>query len=111
MMSPQMVGSMVFQFLPILAQRAHRKQEKLNKLGPQMREALLALLHSVSAHLDLVEEARAVKPLLEEFITGADVSRLGDFVAALFKALATSKDRHAVSEAITGVAQSFLRAC
>lgn len=108
MMSCKMVGSMMLQFLPILSQRAHRKQEKLNKLGPQKREALLALLHSVSAHLELVEEARPVKPLLEEFITGADVSRLGDFVAALFKALATSKDRHAVSEAITGVAPELL---
>lgn len=98
----------MLQFLPILSQRAHRKQEKLNKLGPQKREPLLGLLHSVSAHLDLVEEAKPVKPLLEEFIRGSDVSRFGDFVAALFKALSSSKDRHAVSEAIIGVAPDLL---
>lgn len=103
MMTSKMVGSMMLQFLPILSQRAHRKQEKLNKLGHQKREALLALLHSVSAHLDLVEEAKPIKPILEDFITGKDVYRLGDFVAALFKALSASKDRRAVSEAITGV--------
>jgi len=103
-----MVGSMVFQFLPILAQRAHRKQEKLNKLGPQMRDALLPLLHSVSAHLDLIEEAKPVKPLLEEFIEGKDVTRLGDFVAALFKGISTCKDKQKVSEAITGVAPDLL---
>lgn len=108
MMSSKMVSSMLLQFLPILAQRAHRKQEKLNKLGPQMREALLPLLHSVSAHLDLVEDARGLRPLLEEFITGSDSSRLGDFVAALFKALSTCKDRHAVAEAITAVAPELL---
>lgn len=108
MMSCKMVGSMLLQFLPILAQRTHRKQEKLNKLGPQMREALLSLLHSVSAHLDLIEEAHSVKPMLEEFITGTVVSRLGDCVAALFKALSTCKDRHAVSEAIVGVAPELL---
>merc|ERR1719498_1466743 len=98
----------MLQFLPILAQRAHRKQEKLNKLGPQMREGLLPLLHSVSARMDLVQDAKAVKPLLEEFISGSDTTKFGDFVAQLFKALSVCKDRHAVSEAITGVAPDLL---
>lgn len=108
MMSSKMVGSMMLQFLPILAQRAHRKQEKLNRLGPQKREELLSLLRSVSSQLGLVKETEPAKPLLEAFIDGTDVSRLGDFVALLFKALSTSKDRDAVAKAITGVTPELL---
>jgi len=58
--------------------------------------------------LDLIEEAKPVKPLLEEFIEGKDVTRLGDFVAALFKGISTCKDKQKVSEAITGVAPDLL---
>jgi len=42
-------------------------------------------------------------------ISGIATTRLGDFVAGLFKALSTCKDRHAVSEAITGVAPDLLQ--
>lgn len=107
MMTSKMVASMMLQFLPILAQRAHRKQEKLNKVGAQKLEVLRPLLLNISAHLDLVEEARLLKPMLEEFLSGADVCRFGDFVAALFKALTTCKNRQAVSEAIQGVADDL----
>lgn len=107
-MSAKMVGSMMLQFLPILAQRAHRKQEKLNRLGPSKREELLPLLRCVSAYIERVPEAAPLKSQLEDFISGRDVTKLGDFLALLFKTLAMSKDRHGVAEAINGVAEQLL---
>jgi len=107
-MSAKMVGSMMLQFLPILAQRAHRKQEKLNRLGPSKREELLPLLRCVSAYIERVPEAAPLKSQLEDFISGRDVTKLGDFLAVLFKTLAMSKDRHGVAEAINGVAEQLL---
>lgn len=107
-MSAKMVGSMMLQFLPILAQRAHRKQEKLNRLGPSKREELLPLLRCVSVYIERVAEAAPLKAQVEDFISGRDVTKLGDFLAALFKTLAMSKDRHGVAEAINGVAEGEL---
>jgi hypothetical protein len=104
-----MISSLVLQFLPILAQRAHRKQEKMNRIGGQHREMVLPLLKIALAGADTVSELQVgVKPLLEEFISGADDSKLGDCIAALLKALANAPDRESVAALIRGAGTELL---
>jgi len=92
-----MISSLVLQFLPILAQRAHRKQEKINRIGGQHREMVLPLLKKMLAGADTIPELEPVKPLLEGFIFGPDDSKLGDGAAALLKALANAPSREPVA--------------
>lgn len=104
LMSTNMVGSMLLQFLPILAQRVHRKQEKLNHVGFTKRETLLPLLRRLSELIDMVEEAKSTKPMLEGFLSGASAYAFGDILALVLKTLAACKNRRAVSEAILAFA-------
>merc|ERR1719174_3393644 len=103
-----MVGSMMLQFLPILAQRAHRKQEKLNRIGPQRHEALLDVLRSISGHIECIEECANLKESLEDYCTGKDTSKLGDFVAQASKALSTCKNEQARAQVIEGIAPTLM---
>jgi len=107
-LSASMVASLMLQFLPILAQRAHRKQEKLNRVGEQQRELLLPMLHRMSVQLESIKEASSVKPHLDAFISGAETTKLGDSIASLFKIFATLESKAEVAQLIKGVSEELL---
>lgn len=107
-MSASMVASLMLQFLPILAQRAHRKQEKLNRVGAQSREMLLPVLHRVLLQLDAIEGADSVKSALNGYLSGQDCGKLGDCVSALLKLLAAQGPTAAVAQLLKGVGEEML---
>mmetsp|Transcript_159482 Transcript_159482/g.511740 ORF Transcript_159482/g.511740 Transcript_159482/m.511740 type:complete len:471 (-) Transcript_159482:239-1651(-) len=107
-LSAAMIASIMLQFLPILAQRAHRKQEKLNRIGAQYREMLLPLLHRVLLHLDELEEGQSVKPGVEAFVSGKDASKLGDCIGSLLKVLAASQRRAVVAQLLKSASEELM---
>lgn len=107
-LSSRMISSLVLQFLPILAQRAHRKQEKINRIGGQHRDMVLPLLKKALAGAGTIPELEPVKPLLEGFIFGPDDSKLGDCAAALLKALANAPSREPVAALVRGAGAELL---
>lgn len=107
-MSANMVGSLTLQFLPIIAQRAHRKQEKLNRVGAQHRELLLPTLHRVLVQLDSFAEAESVKAPLEAFVSGRDTGKLGDGLSSLLKMLTAQSGRAEVAALVKGASEELL---
>merc|ERR1711920_493584 len=96
-LSAPMVASLMLQFLTIMAQRAHRKQEKLNRMCALQREALLPLLHRVASHLDAVPGTEAAKVGLEDFVSGRETGKLGDTIASVLKVLVSVEPKTAVA--------------
>lgn len=108
MMNASMIASMMLQFLPILAQRAHRKQEKLNRIGGEYREMLLPTLHSVFRHLHDIDGAGAFHSSLEAFICGSDTTKLGDTLAVMLKVLSTAHPRVAVARLLKSAGEELV---
>jgi len=92
-LTPQSLANLVLQFLPILARRALRKQEKLNHIGNQWRGDLLPFLQSVDKQLDVLPELRALRPGLEAYFAGLETGRLGDFLTELLNVLVAASQR------------------
>mmetsp|Transcript_18339 Transcript_18339/g.52418 ORF Transcript_18339/g.52418 Transcript_18339/m.52418 type:complete len:446 (-) Transcript_18339:262-1599(-) len=107
-LSANMVGSLAFQYLPILSQRLQRKQEKINYVGAVHREALLPTLHRIIVHLEGIEEAAPVKASLEAFVSGSDTSKLGDALSALLKMMVASTNRKAIVSLIKGASEELV---
>jgi len=107
-MSAPMIASLTFQFLPIMAQRAHRKQEKLNRVGTQHRELILPLLRRIAGQLDTVPGTEVVKKDLEAFIAGRQTGKLGDCISALLKVLVVAEPKEAVAHLLKDASEELL---
>jgi len=102
------VAGLALQFLPILAQRAHRKQEKLNRQGVELRPTILPVLRRLREHLQQVEH---LVPLFDAFINGEDAEHLGDLLVAALKVLKDWVDSGStvqVGEALVAVAEELV---
>jgi len=107
-MSAPMIASLTFQFLPIMAQRAHRKQEKLNRVGTQQRELILPLLRRIAGQLNAVPGTEVVKGDLEAFISGKQTGKLGDCISALLKVLVAAEPKTAVAHLLKDASEELL---
>lgn len=109
-LTPKALASLALQFLPILAQRAHRKQEKFNRMAckPWMRELLLPLLQGIVNQLDQIPEAVSLKPALQAYISGSDTTHFGDLLAQLLRILASSDSQNAIASVLLTVAEELL---
>mmetsp|Transcript_19885 Transcript_19885/g.46247 ORF Transcript_19885/g.46247 Transcript_19885/m.46247 type:complete len:667 (-) Transcript_19885:243-2243(-) len=107
-LSPSAIASLAYQFLPILAQRAHRKQETLNRRGPELHASILPVLTCIAEQIDKVPEAVSLGPQLQSYIAKEDVDHLGDFAAQYLKALASSESKTAVAEVIRSIAETLV---
>lgn len=103
-----MIASLTFQFLPIMAQRAHRKQEKLNRVGTQQRELILPLLRRIAGQLDAVPGTEVVKGDLEAFISGKQAGKLGDCISALLKVLVAAEPKASVAQLLKDASEELL---
>lgn len=87
MLSAPMVASLALQFLPILLQRATKKQERLNHFGIWQRTVLLPLLSRLLAALDGHNGVDTARFLLHAFVSGRDTATLGDGCQTLLHTL------------------------
>eukprot|EP00931_Biecheleriopsis_adriatica_P057777 TRINITY_DN3429_c0_g1_i1.p1 TRINITY_DN3429_c0_g1~~TRINITY_DN3429_c0_g1_i1.p1 ORF type:complete len:509 (-),score=103.45 TRINITY_DN3429_c0_g1_i1:25-1488(-) len=109
-LSPAVVASLALQFLPILAQRVQRKQEKINRKGANMRKEkpLVNLLQAVCEQIRRIPEAEPVRPALKAYIAGSDTAHLGDTLADLLRRLAACKSRAPLATALLAVGAEML---
>merc|ERR1719223_1690503 len=107
-MTSAMIASLMLQFLPRVAQRACRKQEKINRMGAQHREILLPCLHRVLIQMETVEGLRAARAGVEAFVTGKDTACLGDTLSLLAKGLMTMESKSAVAGFMKAVSEELL---
>jgi len=105
-----MVASLVLQFLPLLAQRAQRKRESLNRYAVKWgeRRPFIELLQILAQKLEPIPEAQTLMPALNAFISGTDTAHLGDLVANLLRALANTEAKRAVAQAVLAVSKELL---
>jgi hypothetical protein len=108
------VASLALQFLPILSQRAQRKQDKMNIHGGSWREKLgiERVLQRVVDELGRVPEAAGPRAELRAYVEGRKAARLGDALCPVLKVLAAAVERPGaakarVAQALTGVADEL----
>lgn len=100
-MTVNMLASLTLQFLPIIAQRAHRKQEKLNRVGPQYREVVTPLLQLILVQVDKkLLGFGDIKVKMETFISGADTSKLGDCLSHFLRELVNIESKTVVASVV-----------
>ena len=108
-LSAGVLAALLCQFLPILAQRVSRKQEKINRKGAKLRKGpVLQLLRSLCEQLEAIPNTPACEAL-SGYISGTDTGRLGDGLAELLRCLAACKSRTRLATALVAVADEALR--
>ena len=104
------LASLALQFLPILAQRVSRKQEKINRKGPKLRKGpILQLLRRLCEQLKSIPDSQRACEALQGYIGGTDTGHLGDGLAELLKVLAACKSRILLASALVAVADEVLQ--
>jgi hypothetical protein len=94
-------SAMVFHMLPFFSGMAQSEwaRSALNTAG--VDQHFLKFCREVQENLDLVPEARPLRPRLEAYINGSDPDHFGDLVADLLQAWATSESPDAVRCAVS----------
>ena len=103
-LSAGVLASLALQFLPILAQRVSRKQEKINRKGVKLRRGpILQLLRSFCEQLETIPDSQHACEALHAYVVGNDTGHLGDGLAELLKCLAACKSRTRLAKALMAV--------
>jgi len=107
-LSAPMMASLMLQFLPVMAQRAQRKKDKLNRMGSLKRDMLLPLLHRITLHLDTIPGAEAVKTELEAFVSGQHIENFGDCISSLLRLLVSTEPKATVACLLKNISEDVL---
>eukprot|EP00440_Ansanella_granifera_P040618 gb/GFBE01044053.1/.p1 GENE.gb/GFBE01044053.1/~~gb/GFBE01044053.1/.p1 ORF type:complete len:251 (+),score=71.32 gb/GFBE01044053.1/:1-753(+) len=101
--APNPMAALAVQFLPFwlppvagLLQQQDEKKSEISRVGVQERDEILPLCEKIRDRLSTVPEAEALRPAVEAFIDGSDPDHLGEFVADLLQAFASSSASEAV---------------
>ncbi|CAK9026483.1 Dipeptidyl peptidase 8 [Durusdinium trenchii] len=109
-LSAEVLASLILQFLPILAQRVQRKQEKINRKGVKMRQhkSLMQLIKSICIHFQTLPGTSHILQSFAAYLAGNETQRLGDTLAELLRCLVSCKSRSSLAAALVAVARDIL---
>lgn len=113
-LTPEILASLMLQFLPIFAQRVQRKVEKMNRKGLKMRQdknfkPLMHFIKRLCIHFQEIPETRNVRDDLQNYLAGSEAARLGDTLAELLRCLVACSSRSTLASALLAVAKDILR--
>lgn len=112
-LTPEILASLMLQFLPIFAQRVQRKVEKMNRKGLKMRQdknfkPLMHFIKRLCIHFQEIPETRNVRDDLQNYLAGSEAARLGDTLAELLRCLVACSSRSTLASALLAVAKDRL---
>eukprot|EP00435_Cladocopium_sp_Y103_P031193 s1817_g7.t2 len=104
-LTPEILASLMLQFLPIFAQRVQRKVEKMNRKGLKMRQdknfkPLMQFIKRLCIHFQEIPETRNVRDDLQNYLAGSEAARLGDTLAELLRCLVACNSRSTLASAL-----------